>query len=61
MKKTVKTLRFTRESLRLITPVEVGHGAGGPANTDLQNSCGSVCYTDKTCGGSVVLTGSGGA
>jgi hypothetical protein len=48
MKKAVKKLRLTRESLRRITPGETGHVA---AASDMQNSCGSVCYTDKGCRG----------
>jgi hypothetical protein len=48
MKKTVKKLRLTRESLRRITASEFSPGT---ATSDMQNSCGSICYTDKGCGG----------
>lgn len=55
MKKPVKKLRLTRDSLRRLTSAESAFALGGTVtiateNTDLQNSCGSVCYTDKMCG-----------
>jgi hypothetical protein len=56
MKKTVQRLRLNRETLRVLTSQEVAQAQGGgtvdpvTATSDLQNSCGSVCYTDKGCG-----------
>lgn len=57
MKKTVKKLHLTRESLRRMTTNEAaGVAAGGTATSDMQNSCGSVCYTDKGCGSGITIT-----
>lgn len=56
MKKAVQRLRLNRETLRVLTSQEVaqaqGRGTVDPvtATSDMQNSCGSVCYTDKGCG-----------
>ncbi|HVR96039.1 MAG TPA: hypothetical protein VMW27_05460 [Thermoanaerobaculia bacterium] len=58
MKKAVKKLQLTRESLHVLDRIEMVRGGVG-ADTDMQNSCGSVCYTDKGCGGQTILTQAG--
>lgn len=55
MKKAIKRLRLNRETLRRLTSEEIARAHGGDvsavtATSDMQNSCGSVCYTDKGCG-----------
>lgn len=56
MKKAPKKLRLNRESLLVLDRVEMAQVAGGTGATDMQNSCGSVCYTDKSCNEPITQT-----
>ena len=52
MKKQLKRLSLGKETVRTLDARETALIVGG---SDLQNSCGSICYTDKHCGGRATI------